>query len=165
MSAAVTNSQPAVTPRQRMDAGRRFCLAIAALCSAIPAAGQDIRTDTLHIRAPVLRVAHPAAKTGAGYLTITNHGKTADRLISVQSQWANRSDLHGTVAVGAVMQMRAQADGVVIPAGATVTFAPGGLHVMFIGLKRPVPPGTLVPARLVFARAPALTVQFKAEKP
>jgi periplasmic copper chaperone A len=157
--------------RQFCTAGHRFgtrsrpmatvaglCLLLASGSTAAPAAG-------ISIAHPVLRVAHAGAKTGAGYLAISNHGKVEDRLISVETQGANRSDLHGTVAVGTVMQMRLAAGGVPIPAGATVKFAPGGLHVMFIGLKMPLPPGTRLKARLIFARVGAVDVQFKAEIP
>ena len=40
-----------------------------------------------------------------------------------------------------------------IPAGATVTLQPGGLHVMLIGLTAPLAQGGRVPLTLRFARA------------
>ncbi len=127
------------------------------------AAAHEYRVGSLHIDHPVIRVASPVSKTGAGFLTIVNRGKQPDRLVAVITDAANRADLHGTIQQGNVMQMRAQADGVPIPAGGTVTFAPGGLHVMFIGLKAPVPDGRMIKARLQFARAGAVDVAFKAE--
>lgn len=129
-----------------------------ALMLAAPAAAQDIRVEN-----PVLRVASPLSKTGAGYMVIRNTGRTADTLVSVTTTAATRSDLHGTIQSGGVMQMRAQAGGVPIAPGARVVFAPGGLHIMVIGLKKPVPPGTKVPARLTFARAGVIDVVFTAE--
>jgi copper(I)-binding protein len=44
-----------------------------------------------------------------------------------------------------------------------VVFAPGGLHVMFIGLKAAVTPGQMITARLTFEKAGAVDVAFKAE--
>ena len=131
-----------------------------ALAVAAPAAAQDYRLGALAIAHPVLRVASPVSKTGAGYMTISNKGRQPDRLVSVTTNAAARSDLHGSLAVGPVMQMRAQAGGVPIPAGGRVVFAPGGLHVMFIGLKAPVPVGSHVKAQLVFARAGRVEVEF-----
>ncbi len=131
---------------------------VIALALATPAAAHDLR-----IEKPVLRVASPVSKTGAGYMVIRNTGRTADTLLSVATDASNRSDLHGTIQSGGVMKMRAQADGVPIAPGGRVVFAPGGLHIMFIGLKKPVPPGTKVPARLTFARAGAIDVVFTAE--
>lgn len=134
-----------------------------AIAMAVPAAAQEYRVGSLTIDHPVLRVASPVSRTGAGHMTITNRGKTADRLLSVTTAAASRSDLHGTVQNGAVMQMRAQAGGVPVPAGATIRFAPGGLHVMFIGLKTPMQPGALLQARLTFERAGPIDVAFKTQ--
>lgn len=134
-----------------------------ALAMAIPAAAHDYRAGSLTIDHPVLRIASPVSKTGAGYLTITNRGKAADRLVSVVTSASSRADLHGTLQSGGVMQMRAQAGGVPVPAGATIRFAPGGLHVMFIGLKTPLREGQMLNARLVFEKAGPIDVQFKTE--
>ena len=130
---------------------------------AAPALAHGYTGGAIRIDHPVIRVASPVSKTGAGYLAITNTGKTPDRLLSVTTSAANRSDLHGTIARGAIMQMRAQAGGVPVPAGGTVTFAPGGLHIMFIGLQRPLPKGTRIKARLTFAKAGSVDVEFAAE--
>lgn len=130
---------------------------------AAPLSAHEYRAGPLLVVHPVIRVASPVSKTGAGYMAITNSGKTDDRLISVTTDAANRSDPHGTVAQGNVMQMRAQSGGVPVPAGATVSFAPGGLHVMFIGLKAPLPEGQGIKARLRFEKAGAVDVEFKAE--
>ena len=133
------------------------------LILAAPLAAHDYRAGALRIEHPVIRVASPVSKTGAGYLTITNTGKTPDRLLSVTTSAAARSDLHGTVQRGNVMQMRAQVGGVPVPAGARISFAPGSLHVMFIGLKAPLPAGRRIKARLTFEKAGSVDVEFKAE--
>jgi copper(I)-binding protein len=130
---------------------------------ASAAAAHDYKLGDLHIDHPVIRVAHPAARTGAGFMTIMNHGKTADRLVAVETAASTRADLHGTFREGNVMRMRAQASGVVIPAGGSVTFAPGGLHVMFIGLKAAVPNGSSIRGSLRFEKAGTIEVAFKAE--
>jgi hypothetical protein len=140
-------------------------LPLAALALALPAPtlAHEYKAGALLVDHPVIRVASPVSKTGAGYMVITNKGKAADRLLSVTTAASTRSDLHGTINAGGIMQMRAQAGGVPIPAGGTVRFAPGGLHVMFIGLKAAAPPGQMIKARLTFARAGSVDVAFKAE--
>jgi copper(I)-binding protein len=130
---------------------------------AAPLAAHEYKVGTLVIDHPVIRVASPVAKTGAGFMAIRNTGRQADRLLSVVTDAANRADLHGTLREGNVMKMRAQDGGVPIPAGGSVTFAPGGLHVMFIGLKAPVPDGRTIKARLTFEKAGPVDVMFKAE--
>jgi len=141
---------------------RTFLLAMA-FAMAIPAAAHDYRAGSITIDHPVLRIASPVSKTAAGHMTIINRGKTADRLLSVTTAGAGRSDLHGTMQVGQVMQMRPQAQGVPVPAGARVAFAPGGLHVMFIGLKSSMPEGAMLKARLQFEKAGPIDVMFKTE--
>ena len=133
------------------------------LVMAAPGMAHEYKLGDLHIDHPVIRVASPQSKTGAGFMTIMNHGQQPDRLLAVETTAANRADLHGTLAVGRVMQMRAQTGGVPVPAGGMVTFAPGGLHVMFIGLNAPVPIGAMIKARLRFEKAGVADVQFKAE--
>ena len=130
---------------------------------AAPSLAHEYKVGALLVDHPVIRVASPVSKTGAGFMTITNSGKAADRLIAITTTASARSDLHGTIANGNVMQMRAQSSGVPIPAGAKVSFAPGGLHVMFIGLKMPVPEGSEIKARLTFEKAGNVDVAFKAE--
>lgn len=49
-----------------------------------------------------------------------------------------------------------------VPAGGGVTFAPGGYHLMLIGLTRAVKVGDTVPATLTFASGARLKVSFVA---
>jgi copper(I)-binding protein len=142
---------------------KRLVFAGMVLALATAGSAHEYKVGSLHIDHPVIRVASPASKTGAGFMTINNRGRVADRLLSVTTDASNRADLHGTIRQGNVMQMREQAGGVPIPAGGKIAFAPGGLHVMFIGLKDPVPAGRMVKARLKFERAGAVDVMFKAE--
>jgi copper(I)-binding protein len=136
---------------------------LAVLALAAPSAANEYKAGTMLVDHPVIRIASPVSKTGAGFMIITNTGKGDDRLLSVTTTASTRADLHGTFAQGNVMQMRAQSGGVPIPAGGTVRFASGGLHVMFIGLKAPLPIGQGIKARLTFAKAGNVDVEFKAE--
>ena len=138
-------------------------LLLAALMLAAPVVAREVRHGAISIGNPVLRMASPVSKTGAGYLVITNRGKTADRLLSVTTTAATRADLHGSFAQGNVMQMRSAAAGVPVPAGGRVVFAPGGLHVMFIGINAPLPAGRQVRARLYFQRAGRIDIAFVAQ--
>ena len=50
-----------------------------------------------------------------------------------------------------------------MPPGATVTLAPQGTHVMFMGLDAPLVEGERVPAVLVFEKAGEVAVEFAVE--
>ena len=60
---------------------------------------------------------------------------------------------------GDVMQMR-QVEAIALPAGKVVKLEPGGLHVMFIGLKQPLALGSKVPVTLKFEKAGEVSVEF-----
>lgn len=99
-----------------------------------------------------------AGTTGAGYLTLVNHGK-ADALVAVESAAAERVEMHASTMAGGVMSM-AQELRVPLAANGAVSFAPGGRHLMFIGLKRALRVGDHVPATLSFANGEKLKVDF-----
>jgi copper(I)-binding protein len=61
---------------------------------------------------------------------------------------------------GDVMRMRELEKGLEIPAGGTVTLAPGGFHLMLIGLTAPLKAGTRVPVTLVFEKAGSIDIEL-----
>jgi len=95
-------------------------------------------------------------RPAAGYFTL-HGGGTADRLIGASSSRAAKVELHGSMAMGGVMHMAALTE-VPLPAGGTVSFAPGGNHLMLFGLK---PGGGAVPLVLHFASGAAVSIEAK----
>ncbi|KQZ76631.1 hypothetical protein ASE06_06370 [Sphingopyxis sp. Root214] len=140
-------------------------LAAIALLSAAatPLLAQSVTAGKLVIDQAWSRQTAPTQKVGGGFLSITNKGKTADRLVSATSPVATEVQLHTMSMDGGVMRMRQMKDGIAIPAGKTVELKPGGLHVMFIGLKRPLAVGDSVPVKLRFARQGEVQVRFKVQ--
>ena len=124
------------------------------------AGARDYDIGTLHIGDPWVRATPNAAPTAAGYLTVTNHGKTADRLLGGSTPLAQAIEPHTMSMDGGVMRMRLAAGGFEIPPGGSLTVAPGGNHLMLIGPRRPLKPGERVPATLRFAHAGAVKVEF-----
>jgi len=107
------------------------------------------------------RATPPAAENGAGYLTITNSGAAADRLVSIETKASKRAEIHTMSMKDGKMTMRALSEGVEVPAGGAVTLAPRGVHVMFLGLTAPLVAGARVPVTLQFAKAGAITVELE----
>jgi copper(I)-binding protein len=97
-------------------------------------------------------------QAGGGYIALTS--AAADRLVGGSTPMAQRLELHVMAMQGDVMQMR-QVDAIVLPAGKKVELKPGGLHLMFIGLKQPLPLGSKVPVTLKFEKAGELKVDFE----
>ncbi len=103
----------------------------------------------------------PGAPTAAGYLTVRNLGRAPDRLVGGSSPVAAQVQLHSMTTTAGVMRMRPITAGLTVAAGATARVQPGdGLHLMLIGLKRPLQAGEHVPVTLDFARAGAIRTEF-----
>jgi len=116
-----------------------------------PAAQHEILVlGDIEVSGAFARATLPNAPVGGAYMTITNTGDTDDRLTAVASDVAGAVELHEMTLVGDVMNMRPVEDGIVIPAGETVTLAPGGLHVMFMGLNQAFVEGECVEITLTF---------------
>jgi copper(I)-binding protein len=122
---------------------------------ATPAA----RAGDIAIEAPWTRAAGANAN-GAGFMTLRNGGSAPDRLLSAGSPVARVVELHTHIREGEVMRMRPVAD-IPLPPGQTVRLQPGGLHVMLIGLTRPLERGERVPLTLRFERGGEVTVMLE----
>jgi len=90
--------------------------------------------------------------SGAAYLVVRNFGPGADTLVGVASPVAGMAGVHRSQIVGGVSRMR-PADGIAIAAGKKLTMAPGGYHVMLMGLKAPLKLGSTLPLTVRFTHA------------
>ncbi|HEY4168857.1 MAG TPA: copper chaperone PCu(A)C [Reyranella sp.] len=133
---------------------------LALLLMALPAAAHDYKLGALEISQPWARATPPTAPTGGGYLSVKNTGTTPDRLISASSPAAGIVQVHEMKMEGNVMRMREIDGPLEIKPGETVTLAPGGMHLMMMGLKAPLKQGEKVPLTLVFEKAGKIDVEL-----
>jgi copper(I)-binding protein len=119
---------------------------------------------TLEIREPWLRSSPPGVPVGAGYLTIINRGTAADELLGAATPRALMVQVHETRMEQGVMRMR-ELERLAIAAGAQIALAPGGAHLMLMGLNEPLRVGEKVPITLRFARGGEKTVIFEVREP
>jgi len=90
---------------------------------------EGIVISSARVRPPL-----PGRDVAAGYMSVTNHTKTDDTLISVTSPMSDRVEIHTHLNEDGVMKMR-QVQGVDIKAGETVEFKPGSYHLMMFGVS------------------------------
>ena len=128
--------------------GLAFCLALGASAAAA---------------APAISGAwsRPAAAgmTGVGFMVVSNSGSTSDALVGVSSPLARKVEIHRSSIAGG-MAMMEPAPRVAMPARGVVRFAPGGYHLMFLGLTRTLKLGDSVPATLTFASGAQVRARF-----
>ena len=142
-----------------MSVPRRLAFALLMLLTGVASAA-EYRAGEITIATPWSRATAPAARSGAGFMTIENGGTVDDRLIAATTEAAGRIELHRSVMRDGVMRMIEQEDGIPIPAGDTVTLKPGGLHLMLMGLTGPLAEGGVLPVTLTFERAGTVTVDL-----
>ena len=143
---------------------RRVALALAMMTvsclNGIAAAGDIFSFSEMQIRATVAGIPSSAA-----YLKITNNGVSDDRLISAKAAIAQRVEIHSMEMDNGVMRMRAINGGLFIAAGESVTLAPGGLHIMLMGLTTDLAPDTKHEIILVFEKAGDVKLTGTAKRP
>jgi copper(I)-binding protein len=124
---------------------------------ASTAAAADVKVDNAWARSTV-----PGQKTASAYAELTSSSDAA--LVSAASPLAARVELHAMTLDGGVMRMRALPR-IELPAGRPVKLAPNGLHLMVIGLERPLEAGTKLPLVLTIERkgSPPATLKIEAE--
>lgn len=129
---------------------QRFALS-AALAALLSLPTLALAQVGLHVEDPYIRVSGPMARSGAAFLTVTNHTDTDRRLIAARSDAAQRVELHTHLEdAQGLMRMIHVTEGFVIPAQGTHVLDRGGDHVMFLGLTRPLVAGDTVTVTLVF---------------
>ena len=104
----------------------------------------------------------PGATVAAAYMKITAH--KADVLLSGTTPAANRAEMHTTIEDHGTMRMR-PLETVVVAAGETVRFEPGGRHFMLTGLRESLAAGSSFPLTLRFRSAGELTIDVPVRAP
>jgi len=102
-------------------------------------------------------------RVGGAYMTLRNNGDAADRLVKVASPVAERVEIHETKVEGGMAMMR-PAGAIELKRRSSVQLKPGGLHVMLMGLWRPLKEGERIKLVLTFERAGTIEIEARVEK-
>ncbi|MBE7219115.1 MAG: copper chaperone PCu(A)C [Caulobacteraceae bacterium] len=110
------------------------------------------------------RPAPAGLSTGVGYGVLHNDGAAPDRLLSASSPAAARVELHESMEtrgpMGPMSHMAPLA-GLDVPPHGDAVLAPGGRHLMLVGLRRPLRDGERVPVTLTFQRAGKVAAELQ----
>jgi hypothetical protein len=142
------------------------CAALAVLFAATPGfwgANAQTQAGGLELEKAWSRATPGGAKVAGGYLTIRNQGSSQDRLVSGTAEIAGRVEVHEMSHAEGVMRMRELEQGLPIAPGSSVELKPGGYHIMFRDLKRPLKQGERFKATLRFEKAGERQVEFRVE--
>lgn len=140
-------------------------IALAALLAALalPVAAHDFTVGSIYLDHPMIEEAPPNAPVLGGYLSIQNMGDADDRLVAIESDAAEKVELHQSTITDGIARMQPMSEGLLIPAGETV-WLDDGMHAMFVKPAKRYVVGDEVPATLVFENAGRIDVSFKVEE-
>lgn len=139
---------------------RPFAIALTAILAAATATqAADYKLGAVTVRQPWSRPAQ-AGMNGVGFMIVENAGKSPVTLKRMEAASAASVEIHQSAMAGGVMTMRELTNGVVIPAGGQIAFAPGGYHFMLLNLKAEQKVGQKVPVTLVFDNGRKLKVDL-----
>jgi hypothetical protein len=142
----------------------KIWLLAAALALSAGAAGAETYTvGSIEIANPWARATPKGASVGGAYMTITNKGAEADRLIGASSPVAAQVEVHQMSMDKGVMSMRPVQGGLEIKPGQTVALNPNSFHLMLTGLKQPLAQGERMKVTLDFAKAGKIDLDYAVE--
>ena len=131
------------------------------LCTTILLSSCSKTSQSIQIEGAWARPAQTGANS-AVYFVLSNREQD-DRLTGAQSTAANMVQIHATVVDEdgtASMQHQEVLD---VPAGSILTFRPGGLHVMLMGLNSDLVEGDTIQVTLMFENYGELTIDVPVE--
>jgi len=126
-----------------MKMAKAVVLAIAMLAAAPALADKLAVTDAW------ARTTPPGVQMGAVYFRLHNASGKSDRLLKLKTSVAAAAEVHRTEIVEGMARMR-EVSVLHLAPGETLEFAPGGLHVMLMGLKGPLREGQTFELELLF---------------
>ena len=137
--------------------------ALLALTACSPNASGSGAAASVQVSGAICRPTPVGRQTTGCYLTLT--ASAADTLMSVASPAANIGQIHESRIESNMMMMRELREGLPLPAGEAVALAPGGNHVMLLGVKEPLVAGGTVALVLTFANSDPVEVTATVGQP
>jgi len=145
-----------------MTGVRGFCallgLFLAATAAATASAAGLMVTDAWSRPTP------PGVTVGVAYFTLKNDTGKSDRLLKVTTPVAAQAQVHRTEILDGIARMR-EVMILHVEAGQTVKFEPNGMHLMLMGLRKPLVAGQSFELELLFEVAGARKVKVVVRKP
>lgn len=117
------------------------------------------------VTGPWVRTAPQGQTNSAAYFTLCNATGEPDALVGVSTPEAGAAEMHESTQTDDGMMTMSPVSSLDLPPGEPVRFAPGGYHVMLIGLFQPIAAGDELSLTLKFRNAPPETIKAVAKAP
>jgi len=104
---------------------------------------------SVKVMEPYARAVPPGQPNSAAFMVLINDSDKDRALVDARSNISKTVELHTHKKEDGMMRMR-RIDRISVKAGSQTILKPGGLHVMFIGLKQQLKEGDTVDLELIF---------------
>ena len=122
----------------------------------------DVRKGAIVIHDAWTRPTAAGMPMGVAYFTVRNDGPKADAIVAATTPAAAHVEFHQTTLADGMARMRPLRE-IVVPAGGTVSVAPGGIHLMLVDLGKPLAAGARIPLVLEFRDAGKVEISLAVE--
>ncbi len=137
--------------------------AVLATAACSPPAGTEADLAVVNVTGAICRPTPVGRQVTGCYLTLT--ASRTDTLMAAESSASALAQVHQTSMENNMMVMYEAKAGIPLPAGEAVSLAPGGTHIMLLGVKEPLAAGDTVPLTLTFASASPGEVEASVGQP
>ena len=134
--------------------GRTGQHVLAGLLAAMPAVAAQAQSGAIEVSNAWTPASAQARVDAPLYMTVANKGDGPDSLVRVRCPVADFAEKHATDRGEGGYAMR-EVKAIAIPAGAKVTLAPRGFHLMLLHTKQALQPGETFTCSVVFQKAGA----------
>ena len=125
--------------------------------------GASAAEPKMSVSAPWTLATPESAKVAGGFLTLSNTGKAADRLVRAETDVSQSVEIHEMQLVNGNMMMRPHGAGITVKPGKSVTLKPFSHHLMLMDINRQLKAGETVKGKLFFEKSPPMDVVFTVE--
>tara|TARA_B100000401_G_scaffold438417_1_gene386925 strand:- start:104 stop:571 length:468 start_codon:yes stop_codon:yes gene_type:complete len=131
------------------------------ILSSMSLFAHQFQVGNININHPYIRFA-VSSGPAAGYMTIVNMGDNPVKLINIETEISDYSELHTTKIYNGQVNME-HVDFIELPAQKARSLKPGGYHIMFMNLNSDLKVGENIPAKLIFENHPEIEIIFQVE--
>ncbi len=117
-------------------------------------------SGTIEFDDPWIRMVPSVSPNSAAYVSITNGTEDAVTLTGINSQVADRIEIHNVEVDAAGTMSMFKIDELMIEPDSTTMLEPSGAHIMIYGLKEPLNEGDMVTMLMSFNNQPPIPVNF-----
>lgn len=135
----------------------------ALLIPVLAYAAGNMNTKSVSAKSAWTRTTVEGVRNGAAYMTLKNETGQDDVLIGASSTSARKVEIHESKLNELGVYTMNKITELPVKSGEEITFSPGGLHLMLVGLNQPLEVGNEIAVKLEFAKSQPINVRVAIE--